>query len=185
MKKIIIGFTGLMAAGKGTATEYLVKKYGAKQYKFSNILRDMLTRIHLEHSRDFMIKMSETLRQTFGEDILASVIAKDTSEESAGIVVIDGIRRLADIAHLSQLPNFVLVEIFAEPRTRYERLTKRRENADDATKTYEQFLADHQRTTELSIPEVADKAQEKINNNGSLPELCKQIDEVLKKYQNR
>jgi dephospho-CoA kinase len=182
MKKIIIGFTGQLACGKGTATSYLVEKYSAKQYKFSQILRDVLVRLHLEQSRDFMIKISETLRQTFGEDILSTVIARDAEKESAEIVVVDGIRRLSDINHLMKLPNFILIAMEAKPEIRYARLIKRGENADDTTKTYEQFLADHQRSTEISIAEVVVKATEHLNNDGDLKNLQTQIDAIVKKY---
>ena len=75
-----------------------------------------------------------------------------------------------------------MVEIFAEPRTRYERLIKRGENADDNSKTYEQFLEDHKRSTEMSIPEVVARATEHVDNNGSLEELYSQLDALVKKY---
>lgn len=183
MKKIIIGFTGLIASGKGTATSYLEEKYRAKQYKFSTILRDMASRIYLEHTRDNLIKMSETLRHTFGEDILSQAIAGDAAKENADLVVVDGIRRMTDISHLTKLPNFVLIEIFAEPKTRYERLIKRGENTDDTSKTYEQFLEDHKRSTEVSILDVIPQAKEHIDNNGGLEDLRQQLDAIIKKYQ--
>ena len=54
--KIILGFTGLIASGKGTAAKYFNEKYGATTYRFSTMLRDLLNRIHVEHSRDNIIK---------------------------------------------------------------------------------------------------------------------------------
>jgi len=181
MSKLILGFTGLIASGKGTAAKYLAEKHHAATYRYSTILRDICDRLYLEQSRDNLIKMSECLRATFGEDLLSQVIAKDAGESQSEIVMVEGIRRLSDIKHLSLLPNFMLVEIFAEPRVRYERLIKRRENADDATKTYEQFLADHQRSTELSILEVIPLAKARVDNNGGFEELYRQLDELIKK----
>jgi len=182
MRKIIIGFSGLLASGKGTAAKYLEQKYKASPYRFSTIMRDMLRRIYLEQTRDNMIKMSETIRATFGEEILAKTIAKDAENDINQIVVVDGIRRLADIAHLTYLDNFILVEIFAEPKTRFERLVKRGENPDDTTKTFEEFLADHERSTEVTINDVLPFAKEKIDNNGTFEELYAQIDAFIKKY---
>src|SRR3989344_210346 len=78
--------------------------------------------------------------------------------------------------------NFILIEIFANPKTRYERLIKRGENSDDNNKTYEEFLEDHKRSTEMSIPEVAKNATEKIDNNGSIEDLHQQLDNLVKKY---
>lgn len=182
-KKIIFGFSGLLSSGKGTAAKYLEEKYRASTYRFSTMLRDILNRIYVEQTRDNLIKLSEILRSAFGEDTLAKTIAKDAENDSNPIIVVEGIRRLADISYLQKLPNFILVEIFANPQIRYERLVKRGENADDNTKTYEQFLADHQRSTELSILDVIKEAKEKLNNNGDLESMQQQIDALIKKYQ--
>ncbi len=182
--KVILGFTGLMASGKGTVAAYYQKKYGATTYRFSTLLRDLLNRIHLEHNRDNLIKMSEAIRTTFGEDIMAKTIAGDAAADTNNIIIVEGIRRMADIVYLSKLPNFVLVEIFADPHTRYHRITQRRENPDDANKTFEQFMEDHKRSTEMSIPEVISHATEHIDNNDSMEELEKNLDELLKKYSN-
>jgi len=181
---MILGFTGLIASGKGTAAKYISDTYGSSTYRFSTILRDLLNRIYLEQSRDNMIKISETIRATFGQDILAAAIAGDAKKDTNKIVIVEGIRRMPDIEHLSKLPDFVLVEIFAEPKTRYERLVKRNENPDDSAKTYEQFLADHERSTELSIPEVITHATERIDNNGTIEDLHQQLDKLVNKYNN-
>ena len=180
--KIILGFTGLPASGKGTAAHYYEKTYGASTYRFSTILRDLANRLYLPQSRDNLIKMSETVRTTFGEDILAKAIAGDAEKDPNHIVIVEGIRRMADIAYLRKLPNFVLVEIFADIHTRHERLVARGENSDDRTKTFEQFQADHQRSTELSIPEVVAQASERIDNNGTLETLHQELAALLAKY---
>lgn len=181
-KKVILGFTGLIASGKGTAAKYLEEKHGAATYRFSTMLRDILNRIYVEQTRDNLIRLSEFIRSAYGEDVMAKTIGKDAQKDERKIIVIEGVRRLADISYLSQLPNFVLVEIFADPKTRFERLIKRGENTDDTKKTYEEFLADHQRSTELSILDVIKEAQEKIDNNGSWDSLHQQLDNLVAKY---
>lgn len=126
--------------------------------------------------------MSEAIRGTFGEDTMAKVMAKDAESDENSIIVVDGIRRMADIEYLSKLPNFVLIEIFAEPHTRYERVIQRTEKADDKTKTFEQFMEDHKRSTEMSIPEVASHANEHLDNNGTTEDLHKKLDDLISKY---
>ena len=182
--KLVLGFVGLLSSGKGTAAKYLEKKYTADTYRFSTMLRDLCDRVYLEHSRDNLIKMSEAIRHTFGEETMARVMAHDAKNAKNNIVIVEGIRRMADIEYLSRLPNFVLIEIFAEPKIRYERLVKRNENPDDGAKTYKQFLADHQRSTEASIPEVAARATERIDNNGNIENLRGQLDKLVDKYIN-
>ncbi len=182
--KIIFGFVGLISCGKGTAAKYLAEKYNASTHRFSTSLREVLHRLYLEESRDNLVNLSECLRETFGQDLLAKIITKDAFNDEKEIVIVEGIRRLADIKYLSELPNFILVEISAEPKTRYERLIKRGENADDNSKTYEEFLADHQKPTEVTIAAVVELAKEHLDNNGSAEDLQKQIDELIGKYGN-
>lgn len=182
MQKLILGFTGLPASGKGTAAKYLENKYHAGNFRYSTILRDLTRRLSLEENRDNLIRMSEIVRHEFGEDTLAKAIAKDAQQSEEKLIVVEGIRRMSDIEHLAKLPNFVLVEIFADIKTRYQRLKIRGENADDNTKTFEQFEADHQRTTEASIPEVAKHATERVDNNGSIENLYILLNNLVKKY---
>src|SRR3989344_7788753 len=170
-EKNILGFVGLLASGKGTAAKYLEEKYYADTFRFSTMLRDLCNRIYIEQSRDNLIKMSEIIRGTFGEDTMAKVMAEDAKNAKSNITIVEGIRRMADIEHLAKLPNFVLIEIFADLEKRHERLTKRREKPDDATTTLEQFKKDHGRSTEMTIPEVAGHAAERLDNNGSLENL--------------
>ena len=182
MAKIIIGLTGPIASGKGTAKKYIVEKYLAKDCRFSTILRDILNRVDMPICRENLQKISTALRQTFGEDLLAKAITKDAENLDSDVVVIDGVRRMTDIGHLIKLDHFVLVSIDAKPEARYERLVLRNENEDDKSKTFQGFLDDHKIETELTIPEVMTYAKEKINNNGSMEDLHKQIDEIIKKY---
>lgn len=183
-KKIIIGFTGLMASGKDAARNYLEEKYQAKSLKFSGIMRDVLKRINVEMTRYNLSAVSLCLRETFGEDLFAKVIANDANESDNKMVVIDGVRRLADIVHLSKLDGFYLISIEATPELRHKRLVTRGENVGESEKTFEQFLADHQTETELTIPEVMSKADFVIDNNGNFDNLHNQIDKILDKIQN-
>lgn len=183
--KIIIGFSGLMASGKDAAKKYLEEKYQAESFRFSSIMRDVLKRINIEMSRPNLSAVSLCLRQTFGEDLFAKVIANDANNANSEIVVVDGVRRLADIAHLSKLSGFHLIAIEAKPEIRHERLVKRGENVGESEKTFAQFIADHQTETELTIPEVMSHADFIINNDGSFEDLYKQIDELVEKIRNK
>lgn len=178
-EKIVIGFTGLIACGKGTAAKYLKEKYGATTYRFSTMLRDALDRFYLPQTRENMVAISECLRQTFGQDLLAKVIAEDVKQDQGKIIVVEGIRRLPDIKYLREVPGFKLIKIEVAAETRYDRLTKRDENPDDKSKTYAQFLADHQLPTELTIPEAMAQADATINNSGSLADLYLELDKLI------
>lgn len=179
MKKTILGFVGELSSGKDVSKKYLEDNYGASCHRFSTILRDVLNRLYLPIVRENLQNLSTILRQKFGEDLLAKIIAEDVNNDPHEIIVVDGIRRDADMIYLKQNPGFVLISLEVDPRTRYERLIKRQENADDASKTYEQFIADGKKEAELEIPKVMAEADYKLNNNGTLEDLYKQIENII------
>lgn len=178
MEKLILGFVGEAGSGKGTAAQYLHEHYGAAVFGFSGSLRDIIRRLHLEESRDHIIKLSEILRGAFGEDVLSRVIAHDALGASSNLVAVEGIRRPQDIVTLQELPHFILVAVDASAETRFARLSARGQNTDDAM-TWEQFLAMQERSTERSIHDVMPLATERIDNNGTPQELEQQIEALL------
>lgn len=179
MAKLILGFVGPQASGKGTACKYLVEHHGAATYRFSSILRDIADRLHIPQGRDELQRLSTALRQTFGEDLLSKAMAADVEAETKPIVAIDGIRRITDIEFLLTLPHFHLAAIDADEHARFERVTKRGENTDDTSKTWEQFQADGQQESEQQIRSVMQRAKRRVDNNGSFQQLYAQLDALI------
>jgi len=179
--KIILGFVGPISSGKGTACQYLQKNHNASIHRFSTILRDIADRLYIEQSRSNLQNLSLALRDVFGDDVLAAVIAKDTANDKNPIVAIDGVRRKSDIKYLKALPGFELIYITADEKTRYERLVKRGENTDDTQKTFTQFQKDAKQEAEQEIKGVTKLARYTIDNNGTIEQLYDRIEDVLKK----
>jgi len=109
--KIILGLAGEMASGKGTIAKYATEKYNARTWRFSTMLRDVLDRLSLEQSRDNMQTLSTILRQNFGEELFARVMAEDVKKDTGEVIIIDGVRRFTDIENLKAMPGFHLVYI--------------------------------------------------------------------------
>lgn len=182
--KIILGLCGEIASGKGTVVKYLNEKYGATSHRFSAPLRDVLKRLYLEITRKNMQNTSSALRETFGQNLLARVIGEDVKNDANKIIIVEGIRRPADIELLSKMPEFKLTYLTADIKIRYERIIKRNENEDDKTKTFEQFVKDNQAEAELLIHEIGKTASIKIDNNGTYEDLYAQIDKIIEKELN-
>lgn len=181
MNKIILGFVGPIASGKGTACQYLRDRHGAPTYRFSTPLRDVLDRLYLPQARANLQNLSLGLRQTFGDDLLASVIAHDVAADQSPLIAIDGVRRPTDLTQLKDVPGFFLVSITADQQTRYDRIRVRGENTDDAAKTFEQFQQDEQAEAEKQIQDIAAAAAFTVNNNGTREQLYEQLEAILKK----
>jgi dephospho-CoA kinase len=184
MAKHIIGIAGEMASGKDTVTAYLVERYGARQFRFSDPLRTVLKVLHKEVTRDNLTAVSVHLRAAFGQDLLAHVVEQEAVHAEEDIVVIDGVRRLSDIDLVKDRPEFILVYTETDLQTRYDRLHKRGQNDDDSTLTFEQFVEDHQNETERGIQGLKQYAALTIENNGTLEELYAKVDAFVATLKN-
>lgn len=182
MEKLIIGITGEIASGKTTASDYIKQKYGAISFRFSDMLRDILDRVHVEKNRTNMQSLSTFLRGTYGEDIMSKVLAKDVELSDAKIIITEGIRRPTDVEYLKEIPGFILIAIDLDEKTRYERLTQRSENPDDQNKTFEQFQKECNQETERKIRESFKIADHIIENTGDFEEFYAKIEKIIGKY---
>lgn len=181
MAKIILGFVGDLAAGKGTVCKYLEQRYQTPSYRFSTILRALVDRLYIPQTRENLQKLSQVLRENFGQDLLSKVMAKDALTDPHEVVAVEGIRRPTDITYLEHDPAFHLIYITAESTIRFERLVKRNENPGDDKKTYEAFLQDEQAEADRLIKDLATRAEFTITNNGNFTELYEQIESILGK----
>ena len=172
----VIGIVGAPASGKGTIAAYCKERYGAVALRFSDTLFPVLERLGVEPTRDNLIKLSEILRATFGEDVLARAIASRAAASDAPLVVVDGVRRDADVSGLGTLPGFHLVAVAARPELRYERSKRRREKPEEAGLAYDDFLALEGRSTEVSARELEKKAEVVFDNDGSIEDLHRLLD---------
>lgn len=171
MPKLIIGLVGQAGCGKGTVADFLREKHGAGYVRISGILKKLLEALGLEPSRENFVAISHAVRRQFGEDVLSHAVVRISLAASEDVVVVDGIRRLQDIAALEPLPHFKLIAIDAEPRLRFERMKRRGEKTGEADMTWEQFQEESQAETEVTIPAVMERAWKTVNNNGSKEEL--------------
>jgi len=175
---MIIGLTGKNASGKGEVADYLKKK-GFAYFSLSDILREEATKLNLEHSRDNLIKLGNKLRAERGPGFLAEGINKKLSD---GNFVIDSIRSPFEVKELMKNENFLLVGIEAPIEIRFERLLERNRVGD--AKTLEEFKQqeakeniDNENNQQLDA--TFRLSQKIIENNSSLEELHKKIDDLL------
>ena len=87
-KKVVIGVSGNIGAGKGTVTNYLTQAYHASNLRYSHILQDILARLDLGYNRKNLALLAESLRRTFGGDILSKALVAEVSRTDANIIVI-------------------------------------------------------------------------------------------------
>lgn len=179
--KLVIGLIGEKGAGKGTVSDHLIDKYGAIHYGTSKILRRTLEDIHLPVTRDNLVKLALVLKEGYGPTIIIDSLIQDMEKNGSDMLIADGIRMHGDVEPFRKKygENFFLVYVTADIRVRYERTKARKEKDDEDKTTFEQFLEEEGKLTEVSIHEIGRQADFKLNNNGTPEELIAQVEKMV------
>lgn len=176
--KFVVGLAGRMGSGKTVVSDYLCRKYGAKQMRFSQILVDVLKRLHLPPTRENLQKLGHVLRVSVGETVVVDAFREDLKAIDSDVVVIDGVRYHNEVDLVKSFPRNILVYLDASPRLRYERCVSRGEKGEKNI-SFEDFVAAEQRETERYLDEIKAAADYVIVNEGTLEELYRRVDEIM------
>ena len=182
MKKIIIGLTGEIGAGKDTFCDHIVKVSQGPVFcfKFSDPLSEVLKVFFDEVSREDQQWLAIILRERFGKDILAKAIKKKINNIQEGLIILNGIRYREEFDMIKKIAGKIIY-ITADSKLRWQRLQDRGEKKDDSA-PYEKFLELGKAATESLIQEMGKEADFKIENNGSLEEFYSAIDKLIKDW---
>ena len=181
--KLVIGLIGRMGSGKGFVGDYLCENYNASRHTISDILADILKRLHLPYKREYLQKLGASLRAELGHDVIVNALKGDIEKDNSNIIIIDGIRYKNEVEMLRTFKNNLLLNIDAMPETRYKRCVLRGEKGENKI-TFHEFLANENRETEKYIGEVMKEADYMINNDGTREELIEKIKEILTERMN-
>ena len=133
---MLIGLTGKNGSGKGEVAKFL-KERGFEYCSLSDVLREELAKRKKKVTREHLIAVGNELRKCFGPDVLAKRILERLEADKN--YVIDSIRHPAEAKAFKSKNGFVLLNIAAPPRVRFDRLKARRRENDP--KTLRAFLA--------------------------------------------
>lgn len=182
--RVIIGIAGTIGAGKGTVVEYLKSK-GFAHYSSSGILKEILQERGLPQTRVYMSPLADELMQKYPGGVL-SLSHEKAQKEDKKDYVLEAIHRPSEADYVRSIGG-VVWGVDADLKTRYERMTKRREGAKDDV-TFEQFVADAKREDDghgagNNIRAVLQDASVVLANDGTPEELYVQIENALKQVQ--
>lgn len=172
--KGVVGLVGTLSSGKGTAAKLLHDK-GFSYVSLSDILRLVARPLGLTHEREPLILLGNTLRNHFGEDILARGAFKKI-EGSSSDVVIDSIRHPAEIKFLKDHTEAFIVGITTSPERAWKFLQGRKRPGDP--ETFEEFFVAYkkdfgigQEKHGLQVGNSLKYADKVIHNEGTIEQL--------------
>jgi dephospho-CoA kinase len=178
MKKVVLGLAGMPGAGKGAFRRF-VQKIGYPVVIMGNEIRNEAKRRKLEPTPENLGKVMLQLREAEGQATVAKRCIPKLQNAKERIVVVDGIRSLHEVEEFKKyFPNFTLIALHASPKTRYQRLTRRRRSDDPAS--WETFMQRDLREIGVGLGAVIATADYMIVNEGTLTQLRKKIQQVLK-----
>ena len=178
---MLIGLTGRNASGKSTIVDWFSKK-GLKTVSCSDSIRTWLSEQNIEPTRDALIEGGRELRRQGGAGILAEMLLKILDGEDA---VIDSIRTPGEVEALREREDFLLVEVRANPDTRWERSQSRARAGDPIDK--ETFIRQEKAESVAkdaagqALNATAELADLVILNDGTEQELLSDLEDLYMK----
>lgn len=181
MKFLVLGLTGKRGSGKDTAAFHLRDKYGFQVLTYTDhVLAPILEKEGKEVTRENLINLALGMRKEKGNQILTELICKNI--RSDGFWVVSGVRYPEEYEYFKGqfLEGFKMISVGCEAKKRYER-TKKRGTKGEADMTFEKFMEIEKKETEKAIDETITHAEFYVDNNGTIEELNKSLDEVVEK----
>jgi len=180
MPKVIIGLIGETGSGKDTFCDYIKKtvKEPVFCFRFSDTLSEILMILFGEVKKEDQQWLGKALREQYGNDILARAMSKKIKNIVNGFIILNGIRYWEEFEMVKKLDGKNLY-ITADQKIRWQRINKRGEKIDDSS-SFDKFLEKERAKTEILVPELGEKSDFKIENNGSRDDFYKEIDKIIK-----
>jgi dephospho-CoA kinase len=176
--KVVVGVAGMPGSGKG-AFRRTLQKMGYPVVIMGDEVREEVKRRNLKPTPENLGKVMIQLRETEGPAAVAKRCIPKLKKATEGIVGVDGIRSLHEVKEFKKhFPNFILIAIYASPKTRYQRLFQRRRSDDP--KSWESFMQRDLRELGVGMGAVIAAADHMIVNEGTPAQLKKKIVKVLK-----
>lgn len=168
-RPIIICLTGMPGAGKSTVAISLKEK-GFFVITMGDIIREEAQRLKLDLNDTNLGRLMIQLRKELGPGAVAELIVKkigsmliSKSKEEIPVVVVDGLRSIAEVTVLNRVGQVRLLAIHASSQIRFAHLKER--GRMDAPVVQSEFAEREKRELEVGISEVIALADEVISNN--------------------
>ncbi len=180
---MIIGLTGTFGAGKGEISRILVNlKY--VHHSCSDVLREELRKQGVEETIPNLAALGNRIREEHGAGELPRRLIKIIRDKGEGKAIVDSIRSVGEVEELRKERDFVLFSVDAPVRIRYERIKSRGRAGDNVD--FEEFSEQEGKQmngqgSNQNLKKCMEMADYSIMNDGTIEDLEKKVNEILKK----
>jgi len=177
---LIIAITGMPGAGKSTAARAL-ESLNLRKVVMGDVIREETIRRGLPTDSKNTGAVMKELRERMGGGAVAELSLRAIKALKEGVVVVDGVRSMAEVEVFRKNANVVQLAIHASPKRRYE-LLKDRARIDDPPDNAS-FLARDERELAVGIGDAIALADEVVSNEHTNPgELGSTVKSLAKKW---
>ena len=182
MSKLIVCITGMPGSGKSTIVSAL-KAMGLETLNLGDGVRAEAKRRNLDPSGDNLGKLMLELREKNGPGAIAELLTEQLKNSQSKVIMIDGVRSIAEIEVLKNIGSVKLLSIEASADTRYKFLSARGRSDDPTTR--KKFEERDNREIDVGLGKSIAIADETISiSNITLDELIELAHKIIVKWIN-
>ena len=176
----LILITGMAGSGKTTLSG-IIRESGLRVITMGDVIRELAKHQGLEPSRENIGHLAEEIRKE-GPDAVARRCVEMLKKGPDGLVVVDGIRSLAEVEAFKDDFDIVVIAVWASPLSRFKRLTRR--GRSDDPKTWEEFKEREGRELGFGIGDAIASSDYMIKNDDGIDSLKPAFDEIMERVRN-
>ncbi len=178
MTKLIVCLTGMPGAGKTTIAEALIPR-GFDKITMGDAVRAEAKRREIEPTGENLGRLMLELREKNGPGAVAELVKDKILNSKSDVVLVDGVRSLAEIDVLKKIGTVKVLAIHASGDTRFKFLTGR--GRSDAPADRNDFSKRDSREMGVGMSESIALADETIsNNNLTIEQLVEMAYKIIK-----
>jgi dCTP deaminase len=186
---LIIGIASTIAAGRTTAINHLMERYGFAWFSLGDLLKYEAIKQGIPTLRSSLQDFGKKIREVHGDNYLASKLRTSTKWQmnKNTLVIVDSFKHLAEVEEFRKQKRFILLGIDAPQHMRWQRVKSRRRQGDPTR--YEDF--EEQDSLDRGISSTANHTQEtnrileqadfRLINDTEVSKFVQKLDEIVSK----